>query len=329
MKYILRSFFTLVCLLNLNACSTTHSLNNYPLKEPSKKYLNALHPRVVLVLGSGSARGFAHAGVIKVLEENHIPIDLIVGTSTGSIVGALYADQPSAAHLQKLLLTTKRDEVINISYSHPFSGIFKGTALQNFLQRNMHTQNFENLKIPLIAVATDMDANQIHLFASGPIAPAVNASSAVSPFFKPVYLYGKTYIDGGYIDPVAVDVAKRFHPKLIIAVSLKYPLPTTTPTNSLGILLRTYNIMQLKLSEYSAKGADVIIEPEIGEIEMFNGDRSENGDYIYGKRRLREIDRRVRYLTKRLENAIVVDPELQKNLNQVFFWGDSYLCSKR
>lgn len=271
MTYFLTTLLTLSCLFFLNSCGTIQHPDNFPVTEPSTAYLKTLHPDVVLVLGSGSSRGFAHAGVIKVLEDNHIPIDLIVGTSTGSIVGALYADQPSATRLQKLLLTSQRNEIISISYSHLFTGFFSGRALQNYLTKNMRAKTFPELKIPMIAVATDMYENQIHLFASGPIAPAVNSSSAVIPFFRPVKLYGQTYIDGGYLDPVAVDVAKRFHPKLIIAVNLKYPLPAEIPTNSLGILLRTYNIMQLKLGKYSSKNADIVIEPEIGEMEMFDG----------------------------------------------------------
>jgi NTE family protein len=228
-------------------------------------------PEVILVLGSGSSRGFAHAGVLKVLEENHIPIDMIVGTSAGSIVGALYADHPSASSLQQLIMNTSRDQVMDFSLMNIRTGVVSGNQLQNFLIQHMRAKSFEQLTIPFVAVAADLDSGKIHVFGSGPIAPAVNASSAVPPFFRPVQLYGKTYIDGGMIDPVAVDVAQWFHPKMIIAVNLDSPLSSSLPTSTPGIFLRGVDMMMSQLNEYSASQADVVIHPKLFETDMFDG----------------------------------------------------------
>lgn len=244
-----------------------------PQKEPTAHRVKQVHPEVILVLGSGSARGFAHAGVLKVLEENHIPIDMIVGTSAGSIVGALYADHPSASSLQQLLLSTSRNEVIDFSLMNISSGIISGNQLQNFLVKQLHAKTFDKLRIPFVAVATDLNTGKIHAFESGPIAPAVNASSAVPPFFRPVQLYGKTYIDGGMVDPVAVDVAQQYHPKIIIAVSLSSPLSKDMPTNSPGVLLRGIDMMMTQLNEHSASEAQVVIRPKQDEISMFDGSK--------------------------------------------------------
>jgi NTE family protein len=263
---------TIAVLLFFTGCTSLAPKLQPPAAEPTTSVkIKNLHPRVVLVLGSGGARGFSHVGVLNILEKNHIPIDLIVGTSAGSIVGALYADHQSAADLRTILLTAKRNEVIDFSYLNVASGPISGIGLQNFLIDNMRAKSFDQLKIPFIAVATDLQSGELHTFQSGLIAPAVNASSAAPPFFRPVKLYNRTYIDGGMIDPVAVDVAESFHPDIIIAVELSSPLPKTMPTHGPGVFLRGFAMMLTKLTKDSAQHADVIIEPKFGEIDMFEG----------------------------------------------------------
>jgi len=253
----------------LAGCMKHPIMVDAPLNEPGQARLENLHPRVVLVLGSGSARGFAHAGVLKVLEKNHIPIDLIVGTSSGSIVGSLYADNPNASKLQHLLLTTRRDEVINFSLLHLFHGPVSGFELRKFLKTHLRSTNFEDLKIPFIAVATDLQTGKAHIFGSGPIAPAVNASSAIPPYFPPIYMYGHTYADGGLVDPVAVDVAQQFSPKVIIAVKLDFPIAKEINASSPENFIRGFNLMLLKLSDYSSRDADVLITPKLGATDTF------------------------------------------------------------
>lgn len=274
--YFLFLRLVLICLplFLLGGCASTTPVVTLPEKEPSQAYLKHIHPRVILVLGSGSARGFAHAGVLKALEEHHIPIDMIIGTSAGSIVGALYADHPNAMDVRQLLLLTPRDEVIDFSLTNLTQGPISGYALQKFLVHHLRAQRFEELKIPFLAVATNLDTGKLHIFGSGPIAPAVNASSAAPPFFHPVFLYGHTYIDGGLIDPVAVDVAQGFHPKLIIAVSLNYPLSKDLPTNGAGVFLRGFDMMLMRLNDYSAAQAQIIIRPQAeDDIMMFDGSK--------------------------------------------------------
>jgi len=274
-RWALRSFLCLQLLLLLGCAATSPNVQ-LPQKEPSTAYLKRLHPRVILVLGSGSARGFAHAGVLKALEDNHIPIDMIVGTSAGSIVGALYADNPSADSVEKILLKTQRNEVIDFSLMDLTQGPISGNGLQNFLITHLKAHNFEQLHIPFVAIATNLHSGELHVFGSGPIAPAVNASSAAPPFFRPVSLYGKTYIDGGLIDPVAVDVAKRFHPALIIAVSLNYPLSKSLPTNGPSVFLRGFDMMMIRLNNYSAAEAQIIIRPEpVNDVNMFDNTQGE------------------------------------------------------
>ena len=273
MSTALLRLFLVLCLVQISACVQTLPLPEVSPHELPLPSTNHLKPKVVLVLGSGAARGFAHAGVLKVLEENHIPIDMIVGTSAGSIVGALYADNPSSHSLIKLFLTTKRNEVINFSLMNIGRGFFKGEQLQKFLRKNMKTNSFDQLAVPFFAVATDFKTGEAHVFGSGSIAPAVNASSAIPPFFRPVPLYGQYYVDGGFVDPVAVDVARRFHPKIIIAVSLDASLPDKLPNSNPGIFLRSLELMSRKLNQHSLAQADIIIRPKPVEESMFDGSK--------------------------------------------------------
>jgi NTE family protein len=266
----------------ITGCTTIAPQTNMPPVEPPAPYLDKVHPDVVLVLGSGGARGFSHVGVLKVLHDNHIPIDMIVGTSAGSIVGALYADDPSPERVRNLLITAKREKVMDFSVLNIGSGPISGEGLQKFLIDNMHAKTYGQLQIPFLAVAANLQTGQLHVFKSGPIAPTVNASSAAPPFFRPVNIYGQLYADGGLIDPVAVDVAKRFHPKIIIAVRLDSPIGNTVPTHSAGFFLRGFDLMLLQLNKYSAQEADVIITPQTGDIDMFEqngrGDLMQKGE---------------------------------------------------
>lgn len=269
MYYKIYINYLLASILLLSGCAQKFPQIEIPISEPHSKRMDNLRPRVALVLGSGSARGFAHAGVLKVLEENNIPVDLIVGTSAGSIVGSLYADNPLAQTLQHTLLRAKRNEVIDFSPFNILTGSVSGAGLQNFLIKHLRAKSFDQLKIPFVAVAVDLVSGKSHAFKSGPIAPAVNASSAAPPFFRPVKIYGRTYIDGGLTDPVPVDIAKQFRPKIIIAVKLDYPLSKKISLNSPSIFLRGFYIMLLKLHGASAQGADVVISPKFGHVDMF------------------------------------------------------------
>jgi NTE family protein len=264
------ALFTCLLLSALASCTSPIPPQvNVPAQEPPATRLAHIHPQVILVLGSGGARGFSHVGVLKALQRNHIPIDMIVGTSAGSIVGALYADQPSAERVRRLLLEAKRDQVIDFSIFNIASGPIQGTGLQKFLSANMRAKTFSQLQIPFAAVATNFETGELHVFGSGPVPPAVNASAAAPPFFRPVKIYGRIYADGGLVDPVAVDVAQRYHPKIIIAVRLDSELSKNMPTYSSGFFLRGFDMMLLKLSFYSAREANIVIVPEVGDINMF------------------------------------------------------------
>jgi len=231
--------------------------------------------RVALVLGGGGARGYAHLGVIKVLEQAHIPIDLIVGTSVGSFVGVLYADNPHIKNLDKVFLNTKPGDFIHFSLLKLFQGPFDDKKVQDFFLQHLSVQSFKDLKIKFIAVATDLDSGETTALKEGAIAPAINASSALPPFFEPVWINGHRYIDGGITDPVAVDIAKTYHPKIIIAVDISKQLPPAKITSIMSVLHRSDLIRMKELDNSSFHDADVVIQPNVGQTGVFDSSQKQ------------------------------------------------------
>ena len=225
--------------------------------------------KVALVLSSGGFRGAAHLGAISVLEEHHIPIDLIVGSSAGSFIGAFYADEPNVPAIKTKLMQANFEHLVDTSWfsavQAPFcpTGPIHGSALQTFMLKNLRARDFQELKIPLVVVTTSMLNNQLEILQSGPIIPAVHASSALPPYFAPVRLYQNQYVDGGVICKVPVSVAKQFKPKFIIAVNISMKPSLSEIKNAFAMTSRALDISFYELARYQAKEADVVIEPEI------------------------------------------------------------------
>ncbi|MEN9630820.1 MAG: hypothetical protein RJA10_4048, partial [Pseudomonadota bacterium] len=156
-------------------------------------------PRVGLALGGGAARGFAHIGVIQVLEEAGIRPDLVAGTSAGSLVAALYAAGASGRELGQLAV--QMDETALTDWSFPGRGLIRGEALARFVRDHTGGRTIEQMKMPLGIVATDLDSGEPILFRSGDVGAAVRASSAVPAVFQPVRISGREYVDGGLVSP--------------------------------------------------------------------------------------------------------------------------------
>jgi NTE family protein len=224
---------------------------------------------VALVLGGGGSKGMAHIGVLKVFEEHGIPIDLIVGCSVGSAIGALYADEPNADALRDKLSNIKKWDLLDASIGDSLQmlvalkGPIRGYYYEKFLDTKLAENNIEDLKIPFIAVTTDIYSNTLYAIRSGPIVPAVHASSAVPPIFTPVHMYGKLLVDGGVKAPMPVNVAKQYQPKVIIAVDISAPPPREELGNMFDLTYRAFWIFYYELSREQARDADVIIHPDM------------------------------------------------------------------
>jgi NTE family protein len=258
--------FLISAFLLLAGCSTISppSLPQQTVQAKSPRQI-----RVGLALGGGAARGFAHIGVIKALEAQGIVPDLVVGTSAGSLVGALYAAGNNGFALHKLAL--EMDEATISDWSVPFfakaTGVLKGEALQNYVNRTVNNVPLEKLKMPFGAVATDLNSGQPILFQRGNTGAAVRASSAVPSVFQPVRIGDHSYVDGGLVSPVPVRFAREMGADFVIAVNISSQPDAQPSTSNLDVLLQTFAIMGQSINYYELKDADIVIQPRLGTMK--------------------------------------------------------------
>ncbi len=228
-----------------------------PVQPPAEPPRRA--PRIGLALGGGAARGFAHVGVIQVLEEAGIRPDVVTGTSAGSLVAALYASGRSGAQLQRIAETM--DEAAIADWTLPlFSrGMLRGEALARFVSQQVGGRRIEDLPRRLGILATDLHSGQGVLFERGDVATAVRASSAVPGVFQPVTIRGREYVDGGLVAPVPVRQARQMGAELVIAVDISQTPQANSPSDVFQILLQTFTIMGQSINALELKGPDLIV----------------------------------------------------------------------
>ncbi len=220
-------------------------------------------PRIGLALGGGAAKGFAHVGVIAVLEEAGLRPSYVVGTSAGSLVAALYASGKSSAELQKAALAI--DEVAITDWMLPLvgRGMFRGDALGRYVNEAVGGRLIDQMAIPLGVVATDLGNGQAVLFRRGDTGTAVRASSAVPGVFVPVRISGRDYVDGGLVAPVPVLFTRQMGAELVIAVDISTVPEDNAANDTLQILLQTFSIMARSINQHELKDADIIIRPSL------------------------------------------------------------------
>jgi NTE family protein len=245
----------------LNACATL------PFSGTAKP------AKIAVVLGGGGSKGFAHIGVLKVLESQKIPIHMIVGTSAGSLVGSLYASGKSAYDLQAIALKLDKDNVIDYDWRLWSGGLIKGDRLEYFINANVNNTPIEKLKIPYYAVATNISTGEEVVFARGNTGMAVRASCAVPAVFHPLKIGSNTYVDGGVVSPVAVDVARRNGADIVIAVDISGGVSKGVPEGMMDTMKKSVNIMYNRIAEYQIKNADVVIRPDVTGIGSTDMDK--------------------------------------------------------
>jgi len=241
------------CVLLLVACATPP-----PVAPPPKP------AKVAIVLGAGASRGFAHIGVLKVLESHHIPIHMVVGTSVGSFVGSLYAYGYNPYELQTIAFGIQKDDMAD--YMMPDNGFIRGEKLENFVNKKVKYTTIDKLKLPFYAVATNIQTGQEMVFGRGNTGRAVRASCSIPGIFKSVVIGDKSYVDGGVVSPVAIDVARRYGADVVIAVDISSSLSSAAPAGTFETMMQSIDIMYNKMAVIQLKNADVVIKPKVGNI---------------------------------------------------------------
>jgi NTE family protein len=265
-----RAFSIAAASAALAACTTTGSnvtgsdsaqtaATNPPSKnEPSRQL------RVGLALGGGAARGFAHIGVIKALEARNVRVDLLAGTSAGSVIAALSASGMSGIAINKLALSM--DEASISDWAMPFRtrGILQGVALQNYLNKTLDNRPIEKMAKPLGVVATDLRNGQPILFQRGNTGIAVRASCSVPSIFEPVKIGAHEYVDGGLVSPVPAAFAHKMGADFVIAVDISARPESALTQSSFDVLMQTFTIMGQTIKAYELdKYADFVIRPNL------------------------------------------------------------------
>lgn len=218
-------------------------------------------PKIGLALGSGGARGFAHLGVIKVLKEAEIPIDLIAGSSMGALVGSFYGAGIELDRLYKLSTAFKRKYFLD--FTVPKMGFIAGKRVKEFIRVFTHGKNIQELSIPIGIVATDLLTGEKVVFKQGPVAEAVRASIAIPGIFVPEKYNGRILVDGGVSDRVPVSVVKEMGADIVIAVDVSRVKRNAEITSIYDVIMQSIDIMQTEIINYREIASDIMIRPPV------------------------------------------------------------------
>ena len=263
-----RLLLPLLATLVLGAC--THAAKPVPPPPPA-----AVKLKIGLALGGGAAKGFAHIGVIKMLEASGIHPDVVAGTSAGSVVGALYASGMNPFQLQQAALALDEASIRDVRL---FSGgLVQGRALQDYINKEVGNRPIERLQLPFAAVATQLESGRRAVFVLGNTGQAVRASSSVPGVFEPTAIDGKHYVDGGVVSPVPVDAARGLGADFVIAVDISAPPDRSSPDGMLDVIGKSISIMGRQLGEQELARADMVIHPKldgIGAADFTQKDRA-------------------------------------------------------
>lgn len=232
--------------------------------------------RLGIALGGGAAKGFAHIGVIKMLEANGLTPAVVAGTSAGSVVGALYASGMNAFELQEKAVDLDETKIRDLQLSS--GGLILGQKLEDYVNAQVQRKPLERLPKPFVAVATRLEDGERTVFARGNTGQAVRASSSIPGVFQPVTIGKYHFVDGGLTSPVPVDAARQLGADLVIAVDISNKARGQVADHMLGTMGQSIAIMGQKLGEAELARADVIIRPKV--LDMGPADFSQRAQAI-------------------------------------------------
>lgn len=234
----------------------------------------ALRPGIGLALGGGFARGFAHLGVLQVLEDHQIPISHIAGTSVGSILGAAYASGAPLARIMDACRNLRFRDIARWRVSR--LGLASNQRLGALIERVFSSRQFEDLRIPLAVVATDLSSGEPVVFTQGNLVDAIRASCAFPGLFEPVGIGTRCLADGGLVAPVPTHAARLIGATTVIGVSVgMHDGHRGAPTNIFQVVSRAVGAAQKHQLEIWEKHADLVLRPDVQSLSWDNFDRAE------------------------------------------------------
>lgn len=220
--------------------------------------------KIGLALGAGSAKGFAHIGVLQVLEDAGIQFDMISGCSMGAIIGGIYSAGTDLDMLERFIRSIQLYDYLDVKLP-PASGILKGGRLQDLVRVLTHNKSFDQTRIPFCCVAVDAEAGKLDVLEEGPLHESIRASMSIPAFFEPIELNGKTYIDGGVLERVPCKTLRDHGMDVVIGVDVGYhgDYTNVTDMNAYQLMNHTISVMQWELTKYRREEADIMLEPEV------------------------------------------------------------------
>ena len=226
--------------------------------------LQAREPVIALALGGGGAKGFAHIGVIKVLESHGIKPKIVTGTSAGSFVGSIYASGKTPFQLQQIAFSLKESDIRDLTLNR--QGVVLGQKLQDYVSRQIANKPIEQFPIRFAAVATRLDNGKRADFIKGNAGQAVRASCSIPNVFVPATIGGTKYVDGGLVSPIPVQTAKDMGADIVIAVDISARPVGDKPLSMFGLLDQTINIMGQQSINSELNKANIVIQPQVGHL---------------------------------------------------------------
>ena len=254
-------------------------------------------PKIILVLGGGGARGFAHVGVLKALREANVPIDMVVGTSMGAIIGSLYCSGVELEEIEKIATYIKWDDISNLSSVSLLKMLVSEKLLstqkmEKYINKMIGDKYFFKLNIPFACVATDIKTGEKIIFKEGEVASAARASATIPGIFEPVQYRQRFLVDGGIVENIPVSVAKLFNPDIIITVAVSADITKNSFDNIFVSLFQAIYIQGQQTDKVNLKMSDIIIAPKVNDISAIELNRAVeciDAGFIAGKKSIERI----------------------------------------
>lgn len=222
--------------------------------------------KTALVLGGGAARGLAHLGVLKVLRREGLKFDMVMGTSIGALFAAVWALGLDLRKVEEKALRTTAKDILDVTISR--IGLCKGNKVEYLIKETLENRQFEDIKIPLFVVTTDIEAGKPAMHSSGNLHEIIKASCAIPGIFMPVKINNRIMVDGGITSNIPVAFAKSRGATHVIASDVGYCIREGGMNNMLNIIIQAIQIMGERLNVYDTRKADIVIRPELGEIDQ-------------------------------------------------------------